>query len=150
MISNIYLYTFFIAMVPLIELRGAIPIGVSLGLSHIEAFIVSFIGSIIPIPFVIYLFRPVASTLRNTFLKKLFDKIEKKAIKNGEYVKRLGLFGLFLFVAIPLPGTGIYSGSLIAAFLNIRLKYALFIIACGNFVAGLIVMVLTYGIGRIF
>lgn len=78
MISNIYLYTFFIAMVPVIELRGAIPIGVSLGLSHIEAFIVSFIGSIIPISFVIYLFRPVASTLRNTFLKKFFDKIEKK------------------------------------------------------------------------
>lgn len=149
MISNIYLYTFFIAMVPVIELRGAIPIGVSLGLSHIEAFIVSFIGSIIPISFVIYLFRPVASTLRNTFLKKFFDKIEK-AIKNGEYVKRLGLFGLFLFVAIPLPGTGIYSGSLIAAFLNIRLKHALTIIACGNFVAGLIVMILTYGIGRIF
>lgn len=149
MISNIYLYTFFIAMVPVIELRGAIPIGVSLGLSHIEAFIVSFIGSIIPISFVIYLFRPVASTLRNTFLKKFFDKIEKSH-KKWRICKEVRTFRTFLFVAIPLPGTGIYSGSLIAAFLNIRLKHALTIIACGNFVAGLIVMILTYGIGRIF
>jgi len=142
-----YLITFFVGMVPIIELRGAIPIGVGLGLSYFEAFIFSFIGNIIPIYFIVKFIRPLFDFFgRWKPFKIVIDWASEKATKNIENSPRLQNFtalGLFLFVAIPLPGTGAWVGSLIANFLNLPPKKAIPPIIVGVLVAGIIVLTIT-------
>lgn len=142
-----YLITFFVGMVPIIELRGAIPIGVGLGLSYFEAFICSFIGNIVPIYFIVKFIRPLFDFFgRWKPFKKIIDWASEKATKNIENNTRLQNFtalGLFLFVAIPLPGTGAWVGSLIANFLNLPPKKAIPPIVVGVLTAGIIVLAVT-------
>lgn len=142
-----YLITFFIGMVPIIELRGAIPIGVGMGLTYFESFICSFIGNIIPIYFIVKYIRPLFDFFgRWKPFKKIIDYATEKATKNIENNERLQNYtalGLFLFVAIPLPGTGAWIGSLIANFLNIPLKKAIPPIVAGVLTAGIIVLTIT-------
>lgn len=153
-----YLITFFVGMVPIIELRGAIPIGVGLGLSYFESFICSFLGNIVPIYFIVKFIRPLFDFFGKWKpFKKIIDWATEKATKNIENSPRLQNFtalGLFLFVAIPLPGTGAWVGSLIANFLNLPPKKAIPPIISGVFTAGLIVLIITAisfgGIGYIF
>lgn len=153
-----YLITFFVGMVPIIELRGAIPIGVGLGLSYFESFICSFLGNIVPIYFIVKFIRPLFDFFGKWKpFKKIIDWATEKATKNIENSPRLQNFtalGLFLFVAIPLPGTGAWVGSLIANFLNLPPKKAIPPIIAGVFTAGLIVLIITAisfgGIGYIF
>ncbi len=153
-----YLITFFVGMVPIIELRGAIPIGVGMGLSYFEAFICSFIGNIVPIYFIVKYIRPLFDFFgRWKPFRIIIDWASAKATKNIENNARLQNFtalGLFLFVAIPLPGTGAWVGSLIANFLNLPPKKAIPPIVVGVLTAGIIVLTITAisfgGIGYIF
>lgn len=136
-----------IAAMPVIELRGAIPVGISLGLSPIHAAILSFIGSMIPVPLILFTIRPIFKYLRTRRpFKKLVNRLINKSINNRTGIEKYGYLGLLMFVAIPLPGTGVWSGSLAAAFLNMRFKYAFPAIAIGNLVAGIIVMLLSHGL----
>ncbi|ABY93522.1 small multi-drug export protein [Thermoanaerobacter brockii subsp. lactiethylicus] len=142
----------FIAALPVIELRGAIPIGISLGLSPFYATIISLIGSMIPAPFILFTIKPIFNRLKKTRLfKKLVDKLTDRSLKyNGEKIQKYGVWGLVLVVAIPLPGTGVWSGSLAAALLNMKFKQALLAIFMGNIIAAILIMILSYGVGSLF
>lgn len=136
------------ATLPVIELRGAIPIGIALGLAPLDAAVLSFIGSMIPVPFILFTIRPIFNRLRKTKLfNKLIRKIIHNSIKNkGGKVQKYGAWGLILIVAIPLPGTGVWSGSLAAALLDIRFKWAFPAIFLGNLIAAILVTFVAHGI----
>ena len=142
-----YLITLVIGMVPIIELRGAIPIGVGMGLSYFESFICSFIGNIIPIYFIVKYIRPLFNFFgRWKPFKIIIDWATKKAtnkIEESEKLQNFTALGLFLFVAVPIPGTGAWVGSLIANFLNLPPKKAIPPIVAGVLVAGIIVLAIT-------
>ena len=106
-----YLATLIISMIPVIELRGAIPIGVSLGLSHAEAMGISIIGNMLPVPFIILFIRPIFRwmTRKSGKLARLAEKLEAKAEGKWDKIHRYQFFALTIFVAIPLPGTGACS-----------------------------------------
>lgn len=147
-----YLATFIISMIPVIELRGAIPIGVSLGLSHAEAMGISIIGNMLPVPFIILFIRPIFRwmTRKSGKLARLVEKLETKAEGKWDKIHRYQFFALTIFVAIPLPGTGAWSGALIAAVMNMRLRNALPSILLGVLIAGILVSGITYGFTSIF
>lgn len=147
-----YLATFIISMIPVIELRGAIPIGVSLGLSHAEAMGISIIGNMLPVPFIILFIRPIFRwmTRKSGKLARLAEKLETKAEGKWDKIHRYQFFALTIFVAIPLPGTGAWSGALIAAVMNMRLRNALPSILLGVLIAGILVSGITYGFTSIF
>ena len=147
-----YLATFIISMIPGIELRGAIPIGVSLGLSHAEAMGISIIGNMLPVPFIILFIRPIFRwmTKKSGKLARLAEKLETKAEGKWDKIHRYQFFALTIFVAIPLPGTGAWSGALIAAVMNMRLRNALPSILLGVLIAGILVSGITYGFTSIF
>jgi uncharacterized membrane protein len=145
------LITFLMAMVPVVELRGAIPYGVVAGLSVPEAFLLAVLGNLAPIPFLVVFTRKVFEWLRtkSEWLDRLVRRLEAKADKNKELVQKYEFFGLMLLVAIPLPGTGAWTGALVAAMMNMRLKKAMPAITVGVIVAGIIVTTLTYGAGAL-
>ena len=149
-----YLITFLLGMCPIIEIRGAIPVGVGLGLSYFESFVIGFIGNIIPIYFIVKYIGPIFDFLgRFKLLKKIIDWASNKATKHIEESERLQNFtalGLFLFVAIPLPGTGAWVGSLIANFLHVPLKKAWFPLVLGVLTAGSIILLATGSVVTIF
>jgi len=135
------------AALPIIELRGAIPVGISLGLSPLHATILSFIGSMIPVPFILFAIRPIFNYLKKTKLfKKLVYRITDKSIHNSGNIQKYGAWGLLAFVAIPIPGTGVWSGSLAAALLDMRFKWAFPAIFIGNLIAGVIIMWVSFGV----
>lgn len=144
--------TLLISMVPVIELRGAIPIAVANGLEFPLAVLVSFIGNLLPVPFIIVFIRKIFAFIRKVLpkLDGFISKLEARAEKKSEVVKKYAFWGLFIFVAIPLPGTGAWTGALIAAMLNMRVKTALPSIALGVATAALIVTTVTYGAGKLF
>ena len=144
--------TFLMAMVPVVELRGAIPYGVIAGLSVPEAFVLAVLGNLAPIPFLVVFTRMIFEWLRTKSegLDRMVRKLEAKADKNKEIVEKYEFFGLMLLVAIPLPGTGAWTGALVAAMMNMRLKRAMPAITVGVIVAGIIVTTLTYGAGALF
>ena len=143
-----YLLTAGIGMVPIIELRGAIPIGViTFHLSYLESFICSFIGNIIPVYFIVKFIKPLFNFFgRWKIFKIIIDFATEKATKHIQENKKLQnavSLGLFLFVAIPLPGTGAWVGSLIANFLDIPPQKAIPPIIVGLLTAGIIVLSIT-------
>lgn len=143
-----YLLTAGIGMVPIIELRGAIPVGVfTFHLSYLESFICSFIGNIIPVYFIVKFIRPLFDFFgRWKVFKVIIDWATEKATKHIQENERLQnavSVGLFLFVAVPLPGTGAWVGSLIANFLDLPPKKAIPPIILGVLTAGVIVLSLT-------
>ncbi len=144
--------TFLMAMVPVVELRGAIPYGVLAGLSVPEAFVLAVLGNLAPIPFLVVFTRKVFEWLRtkSEWLDRMVRRLEAKADKNKELVEKYEFFGLMILVAIPLPGTGAWTGALVAAMMNMRLKRAMPAIIVGVIVAGIIVTTLTYGAGALF
>lgn len=134
-----------VSMIPVIELRGGIPFGVGLGLTPFKAWAACVVGNTLPIPIILIYVRRVFLWLRRRFprLGNLLDRLERKAHLKGRTVLKYRYFGLFLFVAVPLPGTGGWTGALVAAFLNMRLRNALASIFCGLLSAGFIVAFLT-------
>lgn len=139
-------YTFLISMVPVIELRGAIPYGQAVGLPFWECFFLCVIGNMLPVPFILLFVRYVLNWMRGVkHLDKIANWVFQKAEKHSGKVTRYATWGLFLFVAIPLPGTGAWTGSLIAALLDMRMKKALPSVFAGVIVAGLIVSGISFG-----
>ena len=140
------LLTMLVSMIPIIELRGGLPFGVALGLPYYLAFPAAVAGNLIPAPFIIVYIRRVFELMRKYLprLNGLVDKLEKKAHLKGKKVQKYQYIGLWLFVAIPLPGTGAWTGSLAAAFLGMRLKKAMPAVVLGVLTAGCIMLGLTH------
>lgn len=139
------------AALPIIELRGAIPVGISLGLSPIHATLISLLGSMIPVPFILFSIRPIFNYLKTTkIFKKLIHKLTDKSMSKSGKIQKYGAWGLLVFVAIPLPGTGVWSGSLAAALLDMRFKWAFPAILVGNIIAAVIIMGLSNGVVSVF
>lgn len=137
----------FTAMLPVIEVRGAIPVGIALGMSPLHAAVLAFLGSNIPIPFILLTIRPIFAYLKKSkYFKKLVTNLATRSMEKSDNIQKYGYIGLFIFVAIPLPGTGIWSGSLIAALLDMRIKYAFPTIVLGNLVASIAIMILSFGV----
>ena len=134
------LLTMLVSMVPVIELRGGVPFGTALGLAPLHALVVCIIGNMIPIPFIIVYIRRIFLWMRRKSprLNGLVDRLEKKAHLKGRKVTKYKYIGLWLFVAIPLPGTGAWTGALIAALLDMPLRKAVPSIFLGVVTAGLI------------
>jgi len=139
--------TFLISMVPIIELRGAIPVATGMGLSPWVAIPVAMIGNILPVPFIVLFIKKIFAWMRKASpkLNGIVDRMEAKAEKNKEKVLRYAFWGLVLFVAIPLPGTGAWTGALIAAMLDMPLKKAFPSILLGVVGAGVIISFISYG-----
>ena len=146
------LFTMLVSMVPIIELRGGLPFGVALGLPYYLAFPAAVIGNLIPAPFIIVYIRRIFEVMRKYLpgLNGLVDKLEKKAHLKGQKVQRYQYLGLWLFVAIPLPGTGAWTGCLAAAFLGMRLKKAMPAVVLGVLTAGCIMLGLTHVVINLF
>ena len=146
------LLTFLVAMVPVVELRGAIPFGVVRGLNLWTAIIASVLGNLVPVPFIILFIRRIFAWMRAHMpkLDGLVTRMEKKAEKNRAAVEKYAFWGLAILVAIPLPGTGAWTGALVAAMMEMRLKRAFPAIVSGVVIAGVIVSVVTYGAQAIF
>lgn len=139
-------------MIPVIELRGAVPIGYADGLSLPLAIAVSIVGNLVPVPFIILFVRKIFAFLRKHLpkLDGVITRLEKRAENKSETVLKYAFWGLFILVAIPLPGTGAWTGALVAAMIDIRLKKAFPAIALGVIAAGLIVAFITFGAGALF
>ena len=138
--------TFLISMAPIVELRGGLPYGIALGLDYPLALAMAVIGNMVPVPFIIVYIRKVFAWIRR-HMKRLDDfitNIEQKAHLKGAKMRKYELIGLWLFVALPLPGTGAWTGSLAAAFLDIRLKKAMPAVILGVLTAGTIMLTLTH------
>ena len=142
-------YVFFVSMLPVLELRAAIPIGAATGMNIYECYFISVIGNILPVPFILIFIKKIIeymSVSKIAFFRKISDFLLKKAEKRSDKVNKYSLIGLFLFVAVPLPGTGGWTGALIAALMEMRFKKAFLSIAAGVMVAGLIMCAASYGV----
>lgn len=139
--------TFLMSMVPVIELRGALPSGVAMGLSPWTAFAVSVIGNMVPVPFIILFIRRILDWMKRfEKFRQIAEKLENKAKKHEDKIVKYEALGLFILVALPLPGTGAWTGSLVAAIFDLRLRSAVPVIFAGVVTAGLIVLFITYGV----
>jgi uncharacterized membrane protein len=145
------LMTFFISMVPVIELRGAIPIATANGLNFWVAIMISIIGNLVPVPFIIIFIRKIFDWMsrKSNRLGRLVAKMEERAAKKSGTVEKYAFWGLVILVAIPLPGTGAWTGALVAAMLEMRLKKAFPAIALGVVIAAVIVAFVTFGAGSL-
>lgn len=143
-------YTFLIAMLPVVELRGAIPVGVGmLGRSALPSvYLAAVLGNMLPVPFIIVYIRRIFQWLRRRSrrLDGLVTRLETKAHLKGRMVTRYKYLGLCILVAIPLPGTGAWTGALVAAFLDMRLRSAVPAIFLGVVIAGILVSLVTGGV----
>lgn len=141
--------SFVISMCPILELRGGILAARALGLNPIASFIICYIGNILPVPFIILLIKEIINKLRDSkvnFLNKFVKWIDKKVEDKKGQIEKYGFWGLVLFIGIPLPGTGAWTGCLIAAMLDMDKKKS-FIAACiGVLMAGIIMSILSIGL----
>ena len=148
-----FLLTMLISMVPVVELRGGVPAGVAMGLPIPMALLAGVIGNMLPVPFVILFIRQIFKWVRVHIPKLggLIDRLEQRAYRkmSSQNLVRWQAWGLLMFVAIPLPGTGAWTGALIAALMDLRLKNAVPVIFVGVLIAGLIMTALTYGVTAI-
>ncbi len=143
------LWALFISILPIVELRGAIPVATAMNLPFWTTFTVCVIGNMIPVPFILILVKKIIHLMQNCkveFFKKIADFIVRKGEKNKDKVTKYATIGLMLFVAVPLPGTGAWTGALVAAMLEMKFKYAMLSIALGVVIAGLIVSGISYGV----
>ena len=146
-----YLCVLGIAALPVLELRGAIPYGVANGLPYFGVLAVSVIGNMLPVPSIILFVRKIFDWMKKKgkFLAGIAEKLEKRAENKMDVIEKYEMLGLFILVAIPLPGTGAWTGSLISALLGLRLKNAFPMILLGVLTAGVIMMIISYGVGAI-
>lgn len=147
-----FILTLLVSMLPVVELRGGIPFGVAAGLPVWAAYLAAVIGNLLPAPFIVVYIRRIFMFMRQHMprLNSVVDKMEQKAHLKSASVLKYQYLGLAIFVAIPLPGTGAWTGALVAAFLDMRLKKALPSIAGGVLSAGLIISILSYGVKSLF
>ena len=140
--------TFFISMLPVGELRAGLPYGIAQGLEYPLALMAALLGNMVPVPFIIVYIKRIFAWMRKYMprLNSLVEKLENRAHLKGETVEKYGHWGLLIFVAIPLPGTGAWTGALIAALLNIRTAKAVPVILIGVCIAAAIITLITYGV----
>ena len=138
---------FLISMLPIIELRGAIPVAAALRLPILEAFGISIIGNLLPVPFILVFIRRIIDWMRTkTVFIKFIYFLDKKIERNLQKHPNLTFLGLLLFVAIPLPGTGAWTGALVASFIEMKFAKAMLAIIIGVLIAGIIVTTVAYGL----
>lgn len=140
------LIAFVVSLLPILELRGGLIAANLLGVKLVPAFIICFIGNMLPIPFILFFIRKIFDWLRDKKgLGKIVRYCEKKADKNKDKIDKYGLWGLLILVAVPLPGTGAWTGALVAALMKLDIKKSLPVIAAGVVIAGIIVSLVMYG-----
>lgn len=145
------LIIFFISLLPVLELRGGMIAAKLLGVELLKAFVICYIGNILPLPFILIFIRKIFKFLKKFKVTRgLVEKLEIRSMRQSEKVKRWRNWGLLVFVAIPLPGTGGWTGALIAALLDMRIKISFPIIALGVLIANLIMTAFSYGLLGIF
>ncbi len=144
--------TFFLSMVPVIELRGGLPYGIALGLDYPAALIAAVLGNMVPVPFIIIYIRHIFTWLRrrSSWWDLRITYLERKAHLKGRVVQKYSAIGLCILVAIPLPGTGAWTGALVAAVLDMRLRRALPSIFLGVCIAAAIMTMVTFGVIHVF
>ena len=140
------LTVFFFAMVPVFELRGAIPLGAYYHLPMWETFLLAVIGNLIPVPFILLFIKRIFAWMKkNERAKRIVEKFEKRIVKKSQEMKKVTFWGLMIFVAIPLPGTGAWTGAGIGALLEMRFRDAFLSVALGVLTAGVVVTAIAYG-----
>jgi uncharacterized membrane protein len=147
-----FLLTLLISMIPVLELRGGVPAGVAMGLPIPLAFLAGLVGNMSPVPFIILFARQILRWLYEHIpaLANLTRKIETRAAAKSKQAAKYKTWGLLLLVAIPLPGTGAWTGALVAAMMRIRLRRAFPAVALGVVIAAFVVSVITYGARMVF
>ena len=141
------LIVFIISLMPILEIRGGLIAAAILGVNIVPAFLICLIGNLIPIPFILWFITPVFNYLKKTkHFSKLVLKIENKALNKKDKIEKAEFWGLFFFVGIPLPGTGAWTGSLIASLINMDKKKAITAATLGVLLAGFIVGTLSFGL----
>ena len=152
MIAKNVFITFLISMLPVVELRGGLPYGIALGLNYPVALAAAVLGNMVPVPFIIVYIRHVFTWLRkrSKWWDEKITRLEKKAHLKGRVVRKYSTIGLCILVAIPLPGTGAWTGALVAAVLDMRLKKAIPAIFLGVCIAAAIMTMVTFGLIHIF
>lgn len=142
---------FFCSMLPVIELRGAIPLGAGLGLPMWQAFLISIVGNLLPVPFILLLMNVLLNVMKKIKgLCKIALWLEAKAEKNRDKIEKYAFWGLTLFVAIPLPGTGAWTGSLVAAVTRMKFWRAMLSATIGVLIAGIVMTAASYGVVAAF
>lgn len=147
-VAGKFISTFFISMVPVVELRAGLPYGIALGLDYPLALLAAVVGNILPVPFIIIFVERVFAWIREHMpaLDGFVTRLENKAHLKSDGVQKYGPIALLLFVGIPLPGTGAWTGSLIAALLGLKPRSAIPCIVLGVLLAAGIMTALTYGV----
>ena len=147
-----FISTFFISMVPIVELRLGLPYGIALGLPYGLSLTAAVLGNMVPVPFIIVYIKRIFAWLRQHWgkLDGFITKLERRADGKGDAVRKYGTWGLLVLVAIPLPGTGAWTGSLVAALLDLKLEKAVPVIFLGVCLAAAIMTALTYGAIQVF
>ena len=138
---------FVISLMPILELRGGLIAAALLDLNPITSYIISIIGNILPVPFILWFINSILEWMRNSKrLKKIALWLDKKVKKNKDKIEKYGFWGLVLFVGIPLPGTGAWTGCLVAAVLEMDRKKSFLAATIGIFMASIIMMILSFGL----
>lgn len=141
------LIVFIISLMPILELRGGLIAAALLGLDIVPAFIICLIGNLLPLPFILWFITPIFNRLKKTkHLSKLVTKLENKALAKKDKIEKAEFWGLLFFVGIPLPGTGGWTGCLIASLINMDKKKAMTAATCGVLLAGIIVGTFSFGL----
>ena len=141
-----YLWIVFISMLPVVELRGAIPVALGLNINPIIAFLICISGNMLPVPFIMLFIRPILNYLKKRpKIAKHINRLEAKALNKSGKIQRYSFLGLAIFVGIPLPGTGAWTGALMASLLDMRLKKAIPSIFIGVVIAGIVVTLASTG-----
>lgn len=147
------LCVFFCSMIPIIELRGAIPMGAIFGLPWWQSYLLSVIGNMLPVPFILLFIKAVLKWMTNSkinFFNKLAGWLNRKVEKNRDKIAKYSFWGVCLFVAVPLPVTGAWTGSLVAAMIDMKFWKALLSCLFGVMIAGVVMTLISYGAVAIF
>lgn len=159
-IQNFFLNTvgeelcvFFCSMIPIIELRGAIPLGAALGLPWWQSYLLSVIGNMLPVPIILLFVKAVINWMGKSKVKlfnKVADFLNRRVAKRRDQIEKYSFWGVCFFVAVPLPVTGAWTGSLVAAMIDMKFWKALVSCLFGVMIAGVIMTLISYGALAIF
>lgn len=145
------LIAFFISMLPIVELRGGIPVAAVMGIEFLPALGLCVAGNLLPIPFILLLIIPIFKWMKGTKLfRPTVEKLESKTLAKRDKLEKGEFWGLMIFVGIPLPGTGAWTGALLAALLGIKFKKAILAIICGVLIAAAIMSIIFYAFPSMF
>ena len=147
------LCVFFCSMLPIIELRGAIPMGAAFGLPWWQSYLIAVVGNMLPVPIILLFVKSVLTWMAGCkvrFFNKVANKMFEKAEKNREKIEKYDFWGLTLFVAIPLPATGAWTGTLVAALFDMKFWRSMLAALLGVMIAGVVMTLISYGVVAAF